>query len=697
MAPRSARIVSEENGVGLSRDIRLLSEVLVAMGWSVTVVPPSAVPETPVLAQFFLESPVDGAMPWARWNAILPNAELWRPVWTPLLSRLRVWAKTEDAAKAFRDLGARVWDIGFTSADHHDSMVHREHSFLCVTGRGQWRRAEALVAMWKLEWPSLTVIANPICPMPIGAPANVIFRRERLTDDELKALQNRHLFHVYPSRYEGFGHKIHEALSCGAIVLAPAQAIGDGLSMVGVSLRMMPLPSPDGGIVGNHEVPPDAIAEAVTTVLRWSESECQARSASARRFWLSRDARFRTRVARLLDGLSEERETDGMSSGADAMGARILARLPPMAYVGRVNCVTGYGEAARHQIDTLRRHGLRLRILDAGSVGDPDPTHADAFVRNAITSDEVDDVKGTIVHLTPNCAEDFLRESRVKPPRPWILVSVWETTRLPERWIGIANNFDQVWCATHWQAGVYRASGVAEDKLRVVPFAVDPRHCPVDGPAMVGVRRGDEYVFGAAFQWTERKAPGTLIRAYLRAFREGEPVLLVVKSYEGHDAESGVEARVNAIAESMDGLPGTPPRVQVISRRLTRGDMLSFYRAIDCYVSAHRGEGFGLPIVESLLVGKPVIATDWSAPAEYARGFYQGVEYGMEAPHSMAWQPFYEDDQRWAAPRERSLMARLREAYSERIAGPPRALVVARFASLMEEAGIAARDALEAL
>ena len=39
--------------------------------------------------------------------------------------------------------------------------------------------------------------------------------------------------------------------------------------------------------------------------------------------------------------------------------------------------------------------------------------------------------------------------------------------------------------------------------------------------------------------------------------------------------------------------------------------------ACDVFVSLHRAEGFGLAVAECMFLGKPVIATDWSATAEY--------------------------------------------------------------------------------
>src|SRR3990167_10310268 len=84
-----------------------------------------------------------------------------------------------------------------------------------------------------------------------------------------------------------------------------------------------------------------------------------------------------------------------------------LSDLPPMYYVGRVNCVTGQGDAARHQIHILRQHGLRLRVIDAGSCADPDPDHRDDFIQSARASDACTPTGGTIIHLQPNTAEPY--------------------------------------------------------------------------------------------------------------------------------------------------------------------------------------------------------------------------------------------------------------------------------------------------
>ena len=41
------------------------------------------------------------------------------------------------------------------------------------------------------------------------------------------------------------------------------------------------------------------------------------------------------------------------------------------------------------------------------------------------------------------------------------------------------------------------------------------------------------------------------------------------------------------------------------------------YRSSDCFVLPTRGEGWGLPIIEAMACGVPVIATSWSAQCDF--------------------------------------------------------------------------------
>jgi hypothetical protein len=88
-----------------------------------------------------------------------------------------------------------------------------------VAGKSPLKNTSAILDAWRqgLPWP-LTVVCQRDKPQRIR---NVEWH-SRLNRRELITLMNAHMFHVCPSQYEGWGHYIHEALSCKAIVITTA-------------------------------------------------------------------------------------------------------------------------------------------------------------------------------------------------------------------------------------------------------------------------------------------------------------------------------------------------------------------------------------------------------------------------------------------------------------------------------------------
>jgi len=54
-----------------------------------------------------------------------------------------------------------------------------------------------------------------------------------------------------------------------------------------------------------------------------------------------------------------------------------------------------------------------------------------------------------------------------------------------------------------------------------------------------------------------------------------------------------------------------------VEQSLNPDELTAFYENIDCYVSPHRSEGFGLTIAEAMLAEVPVIATDYSGSTDF--------------------------------------------------------------------------------
>jgi len=111
------------------------------------------------------------------------------------------------------------------------------------------------------------------------------------------------------------------------------------------------------------------------------------------------------------------------------------------------------------------------------------------------------------------------------------------------------------------------------------------------------------------FSFMERKNPLAAIRAFRMAFSSDLRVRLVLKVMNGNEVSPAWKAMIEEI--------GGDRRVIVINETMSRAEVLALFDACDCYVSLHRSEGFGRGPAEAMLLGKPVIATNYSGNLDY--------------------------------------------------------------------------------
>jgi glycosyltransferase involved in cell wall biosynthesis len=63
----------------------------------------------------------------------------------------------------------------------------------------------------------------------------------------------------------------------------------------------------------------------------------------------------------------------------------------------------------------------------------------------------------------------------------------------------------------------------------------------------------------------------------------------------------------------------TSSSVRILDSALSREEMYALTNCVDCVVSLHRSEGFGLLIAEGMHLGKPVIVTNYSGNVDFTR------------------------------------------------------------------------------
>jgi glycosyltransferase involved in cell wall biosynthesis len=142
-----------------------------------------------------------------------------------------------------------------------------------------------------------------------------------------------------------------------------------------------------------------------------------------------------------------------------------------------------------------------------------------------------------------------------------------------------------------------------------LPWGFDPGEF---GPAAkpIALPVGGRYVFLHAAAANPRKGTDVLVDAFLAEFNADDPVALVVKEAPRHPTWARWADRVERRARSGGGPPilwlGRPAR-----------SLSPYFARADVGVFPHRGEGFGLPILECLASGRRVIVTNGTGPDSF--------------------------------------------------------------------------------
>lgn len=195
-----------------------------------------------------------------------------------------------------------------------------------------------------------------------------------------------------------------------------------------------------------------------------------------------------------------------------------------------------------------------------------------------------------------------------KHPGHKIGFTMLEVDGLPADWVEACNQMDEIFVPSHFNKETFINSGVRRP-ITVIPLGIDPQRF---NPSLPAHRLDNYFTFLSVFEWGERKAPEILLRAFNEEFGANEDVLLLLK-VDNRDPGVNVQQQVANLGLS----PDRAPIGFLYNQPIADNQMGALYRSTDCFVLPTRGEGWGMPILEAMACGLPVIATDWSAQTEF--------------------------------------------------------------------------------
>lgn len=196
------------------------------------------------------------------------------------------------------------------------------------------------------------------------------------------------------------------------------------------------------------------------------------------------------------------------------------------------------------------------------------------------------------------------------------LLTVWETTRLPKKWIRDLYKFKHIFVPSQWNADVFISAGFSN--VSVIPFGVDtdvfnPWGDRIDfpwGKTILSICRGQH-----------RKALDVTEEAWINIRHRVKDTFLALYGKDtGFSCleDEGFEARVFGpfIVKIYHQLQ-IAHLIPAVGEYVTDSDIATLYRSVDLYLLNSRSEGFGYPVIEAMASGTLCLIPNYGSVKEF--------------------------------------------------------------------------------
>jgi glycosyltransferase involved in cell wall biosynthesis len=118
----------------------------------------------------------------------------------------------------------------------------------------------------------------------------------------------------------------------------------------------------------------------------------------------------------------------------------------------------------------------------------------------------------------------------------------------------------------------------------------------------------------------DRKDVGGLIQTFSRTFvNMDNPPALLLKTSCGSNSYMDQQEVLKRVSAARSGIEGKLPNIYVLHGDLTDAEMNDLYNhpKVKTHVTFSHGEGYGRPLSEASVSGKPIIASNWSGHIDF--------------------------------------------------------------------------------
>lgn len=318
-----------------------------------------------------------------------------------------------------------------------------------------------------------------------------------------------------------------------------------------------------------------------------------------------------------------------------------------------VNFDTGYAISSKQLMLALDNLGVGLSYKYVYGWGTPfpvpEPEMTDSYMLNVIRQRQFGANPVQVVYAQGDVFARNKGKYRVG-------YTMLETDHIPDAWAAAANRMDEVWVPSSFNEETFRRSGVTKP-IHVIPLGINPDYF---NPSINAYRLGEMFTFLSVFEWGERKAPTILLKAFNDEFKSSDEVVLVCKiSNSDGDIDIAREVR------NLNLKPEGGRVVFSLNEIIPSYQLGALYRSADCFVLPTRGEGWGMPMLEAMACGLPVIATNWGSHCDFMNEENSYPLHVDRLVPAIAKCPYYAGF-KWAEPSIGHLRELMRRVYENR-------------------------------
>lgn len=279
--------------------------------------------------------------------------------------------------------------------------------------------------------------------------------------------------------------------------------------------------------------------------------------------------------------------------------------------IGYIDTESGVGESARGMIRAFKSTDIPITIINIEQPWLRRDNHefTSLFTNQpkykinllCINADQVENV-------VKNCLKTRILKNRYN-----IGYWYWESDVFPNQYKNAFKYFDEIWVASEYIKK-------ALEKISPIPvFVIPPLFIELDTKLIesfdfykhhIDINSSDFVylnLFDSASFW-ERKNPFTLIRSFKKAFNNKTDVKLIIKT---------TEIKKSKVYPKLFNEIKSNKNIILLDKYLSKIEINQLENRANCYVSLHRSEGLGIPLIESMFLKKPVIATGFGGNTDF--------------------------------------------------------------------------------